>query len=132
MSVAAPGVSVATVLRDLAESRAIARKECSLTDLRSTVTRVWVSDDFAGILQCGQAPPDKFIHAKLFWPRYFNHAVYRLTYCNPGHATCNVIGGHWLKKHMRQMNLPLDNRNVCEAFQEFEELRGMHDGVRDR
>src|SRR5712692_6981642 len=42
----------------LAESCVIARNQCSLADFRPRVTRIWVSDDFAGIFECGQAPPD--------------------------------------------------------------------------
>src|SRR6266705_6844924 len=40
----------------LAESRVIARKQCFLADFRSIVTGVWISDDFAGIFERGQAP----------------------------------------------------------------------------
>src|ERR1700674_3336989 len=42
----------------LAESCVIARKQCFLADFRSGVTRVWISDDFAGIFERGQAPSD--------------------------------------------------------------------------
>src|SRR5438128_6925659 len=42
----------------LAESCVIARKQCFLADFRSIVTGVWISDDFAGVFQRGQAPPD--------------------------------------------------------------------------
>ena len=47
-------------LRDpgLAELCVIARKQCFLAEFRSRVTRVWISDDFAGIFERGQAPPD--------------------------------------------------------------------------
>src|SRR5580704_3882384 len=48
----------------LAESCVIAGKQRSLADFRSVVTRVWVSDDFAGIFERGHPPPDEFIHAK--------------------------------------------------------------------
>src|SRR5262244_1832285 len=45
----------------LAESCVIARYQRSLADLRPRVERSWVSDDFAGILHCGQAPPHQII-----------------------------------------------------------------------
>src|SRR5712671_6642511 len=42
----------------LAESCVIARKQCFLADFRSRVARAWISGDFAGIFEQGQAPPD--------------------------------------------------------------------------
>src|SRR5512135_2848167 len=48
----------------LAKSCLIARKQCVLANSRSAVARVWVSDDFAGIFECGQASPDQFIQAE--------------------------------------------------------------------
>ena len=42
----------------LAESCVIARNQCFLAEFRSRVTRVWISDDFAGIFERGQTPPD--------------------------------------------------------------------------
>src|SRR6266851_9237930 len=42
----------------LTESCVIARNQCSFAEFRSRVKRFWVSDDFAGIFQCGQAPPN--------------------------------------------------------------------------
>jgi len=49
----------------LTESCVIARNQCFLADFRSRVTRAWISDDFAGIFERGQAPPHEIIHAKL-------------------------------------------------------------------
>src|SRR5262245_19368578 len=42
----------------LVESCVIARNQRSLAEFRSSVTRVWISDDFAGIFEAGQAPLD--------------------------------------------------------------------------
>jgi hypothetical protein len=102
-----------------------------LADLRSVVTRVWVSDDFAGIFERGQASPDQLVHAKLFRASNFDHAIYRLTYCNPTHGTRDIVGGHRLEKHWGQMDLVADHGDVGKALEELEELRRMHDGVRD-
>jgi len=74
----------------LAESCIIAWKQCSLADLRSVVKRLWVGDDFAGIFERGQAPPDEFIQAKLFRPSNFDDGVYRRPYCD---RTIDVPGG---------------------------------------
>src|SRR5579884_363355 len=114
-----------------AESCVIARQQCSLADFRARVTCVRISDDFAGILERYQAPPHQFIHAKLFRPGNLDDAVYRLTYCNSGDAPCDIVGGHRLKKHGRQMNLVAHHGNVGKAFEELEELRRVDDGVGD-
>src|SRR5215467_2796995 len=37
----------------LAESCVIVRNQCSLADFRPRVKRFWVSDDFAGVFECG-------------------------------------------------------------------------------
>src|SRR5260370_38596981 len=42
----------------LAESCVIARNQCSLAEFCPGITRIWVSDDFTGIFECGQAPSD--------------------------------------------------------------------------
>src|SRR5438477_5984839 len=89
----------------LAESSVIARKQCSLAEFRSSVTRVWISDDFAGVFERGQAPPYEFIQAKLFGPPYFDRAIYRLAYSNPSYATRDIVGSHRLEKHSRHMHL---------------------------
>src|SRR5206468_5189289 len=96
----------------LAESCVIARKQCSLADFRSRVTRVWISDDFAGIFERGQAPPDEIIQAKLLRPCNFNDAVYRRTYRNPAHSTRDIVGGHRLEEHMRQTYLVAIGGNI--------------------
>jgi hypothetical protein len=115
----------------LAESCVIVRNQCSFAQSRSRVKRVRVSDDFAGIVERGQAPPDQVIDAKLFRAANFDYAVYRLTYGNPAHATRNIVGGHRLEKHMWQMHLIADHRNVGQAFEELEKLRRTHYGVGD-
>jgi len=66
----------------LAESCVLARNQCSLADFRSRIKSIWISNDFAGIFECGQASPHEFIQAKLFRASNFDDAVYRLTYCN--------------------------------------------------
>ena len=43
----------------------------------------------------------------------------------------NVIGGHRLEKHRRQMHLITDHGNVGKSLQELEELGRLHDGVGD-
>src|SRR5216684_5808893 len=52
------GLSQPGLETGLAESCVIARNQCSFAEFRSRVKRFWVSDDFAGIFQCGQAPPN--------------------------------------------------------------------------
>src|SRR6185437_7350941 len=42
----------------LADSCVIARKQRFLAEFRSSVTRVWISDNLAGIVKRCQAPPD--------------------------------------------------------------------------
>src|SRR5258708_31241692 len=115
----------------LAESCVVARNQRFLPEFRPRVKRVWISDDFAGIIERGQAPPDEFIHAKLFGASNFDDAVYRLTYCNPTHATCHIVGGHRLEKYRWQMHFAADHGNVGQALEELEELRRMDDGVGD-
>src|SRR5690242_20584730 len=100
----------------LADSCVIARKQCSLADFRSTVTGVWISDHFPGIFEGAQASPNEFIHAKLLRPRDFDNAVYWLTYCHSGHATCDIVGGHRLEKHRRQMHLVANHGNIGKTF----------------
>src|SRR5216683_5423689 len=67
----------------LAESCVTARNQCSLADFRPRVKCVWVSDNFAGIFECGQAPPYEFIQATLFRAPNFDDAVYRRAYRDP-------------------------------------------------
>ena len=99
----------------LAESGVIARNQCFLADFRSRVKRVWVSDDFAGIFECGQAPPDEFIQAKLFRASNFDDAIYRLTYCDLAYATRDIVGSHRLEKHRWQMHLVADRRKCRQG-----------------
>src|SRR6266481_9742763 len=115
----------------LAESCVIARNQCFLTDFRSRVTGVWISDDFAGIFERCQTSPYKFIHAKLFRASNFDNAVYRRAYRDSSHCTRDIVRGHRLEKHMRQMHSPVDHGNVSKALEELEELCRMHDGVGD-
>ena len=84
-----------------AKSGIFAGDQRALTKFRAGVSGVLVNDDFARIFECGQAPLDEFIHAKLLRPSNFDDAIYWLTYCNPGHTTCNVVSGHRLEKHRR-------------------------------
>src|SRR5258708_19642044 len=52
----------------LSESCVIARNQCFLADFRPRVTGVWISDDFPGVFDRGQALPDQFTPPKLFPP----------------------------------------------------------------
>ena len=61
----------------LAESCVIARNQRSLAEFRPRVKRIWISDDFAGIFEAGQVPPDQFIHPKLFRASNFDDAYGR-------------------------------------------------------
>src|SRR5216684_322675 len=44
----------------------------------------------------------------------------------------DIVGSHRLEKHMWQTHLVAVRGNVGEAFEELEELRRMHDRVRNR
>ncbi len=70
----------------LAEPCIIARNQCFLTDLCPRVKRLWVRDDFAGIFECGQAPPNEIIQAKLFRPAHG-----RLLWGATGNSTSKAI-----------------------------------------
>src|SRR5712671_4695471 len=96
----------------LAEPWVVARKQGFLTDLRSRVTRIWISDDFARIVERGQAPPDQFIQAKLLRASNLDYAVHRLTYRDPGHGSRDIVGGHRLEKRIWQSHLFAVERNV--------------------
>src|SRR6266851_199862 len=115
-----------------AESCILVRKQCSLAEFCPSVKRFRISDDFAGIFERGQAPPDKFIDAKLFRASNFDDIVYRRAYCNSSHGARDIVGSHRLEKHMWQTHLVAVRGNVGEAFEELEELRRMHDRVRNR
>src|SRR6185437_7570722 len=78
----------------------IARNECSLADFRPRIKCIWVSNDFARIFECGQAPPNQIIHAKLFWSPYFNDAIHRRAYRDARYGTRHILSGHRLEKHM--------------------------------
>ncbi len=56
--------------------RAIAGKECPLANVHAVVARLWVCDNLARILVCGEALPGEFIETKLFRPSYFNGAIH--------------------------------------------------------
>src|ERR1041385_2143765 len=114
-----------------AELCVIARNECSLADFRARIKRIWVSNDFAGIFECGQTPPNQVINAKLFRSPYFHDAIYRRAYRNTGYATRDIVGSHRLEKHMWQTHFAVHDGNVGEALKELEELRRMHDGIRN-
>src|SRR6266852_6622723 len=115
----------------LAESCVIARNQCSLADSCPRVKRFGISDHFAGIFECCQAPPDQFIQAKLFWAPNFDDAVHRRANCNSCHGGRDIVGSHWLEKHRWQMHVAVNDGNGGDAFDEFKELRRVNDGVWD-
>src|SRR5437868_4610082 len=96
----------------LAERGVTTRNQCFLANFRSRVTRVWISDDFAGIFERRQTPPDKFIQAKLFRATNFDDAVCWLTYRNFAHSSRDVVRGHRLEEHGWQMHLAVNDGNV--------------------
>src|SRR5947207_90341 len=113
----------------LAESSVMARNECSLADFRARIKRLWVRDNFAGIFEGGQTPPDQFVEAKLLRSTNFDDAVYRRAHCDSSHRGRHIVGSHRLEKHRRQMHLLADHGNVGDPPNELKELRGMNDGV---
>src|SRR5689334_9997941 len=63
----------------LTEPCSFVRHECFEAQLRSGVTRFRVSDDLAGIVECGQSLPDQFVNTKLFGACYLDSPIYRQT-----------------------------------------------------
>src|SRR5262249_24228761 len=59
----------------LAESCVFARNQCSLANFRPRVKCLGVSDNFARVLERGQAPPDQVVQTEFFRPSYFDSAV---------------------------------------------------------
>src|SRR5262249_47454760 len=115
----------------LAEPCGILRHERSEAQLRPRVTRFRVRDDFAWILELGQLLLHQFVKSKRFRACYFDRAIYRRTYGDPGYATSDILGSHRLEKHRRQTHLLTIIGNVGEALEELEKLRGVHDRVGD-
>ena len=88
-----------------AESCIRVRKQCSLAELCPGVKRIRISNDFAGIFELGQLPPDKFIDTELFRASDFDDTVYRWAYCNSSHGARDIVRSHRLEKHMWQSHL---------------------------
>src|SRR5215470_3681195 len=80
----------------LAEPCVIARNEGFLSEPRSRIARVRVSDHFAGIFEGGQAPPNQFIQTKLFRPSNFDGAIYRRAHPDPAYGSCHIVSSHRL------------------------------------
>lgn len=70
------GLSEPSFEARLAEPGVYARDKGALADFRAGVARVRVSDDFAGIVEGGQAPADEFIQTKQFRAAIFVLPVY--------------------------------------------------------
>src|SRR4051812_33813063 len=75
----------------LAEPCGIVRQECSEAQFRAGVSRFGVTDDLAGIFECGQSFPHQFVYAKLFGTSYFDSAICRRTYGDPGYGTRDIV-----------------------------------------
>src|SRR5262249_38856023 len=99
--------------------------------LRPGITRFRVSDDLARIFECGQSLLNQLIQAKLFRASDFDGAVYRRTFCDPANRARDIVGSHRLKKHGWHTHLLAVEGNVGELLEELEELRRMHNRVRD-
>src|SRR5216684_1259130 len=69
----------------LAELRAIAGKECPLANVHAVVARLWVCDNLARILVCGEALPGELIETNLFRPSYFNCVIHCCVYRDADH-----------------------------------------------
>lgn len=52
------GLSEPSFEARLTETGVLTGEECSLVELRASVSSLWVGDDFAGIVEAGQAAPD--------------------------------------------------------------------------
>jgi hypothetical protein len=111
----------------VAEPGVFAGDERSFADFRAGVARARVSDDFAGIVEGGQAPADEFVQTKLFRAANFNDAIYRRGDGDPAYQTRDIVGSHRLEKHRRQMRLAGDEGNIGKPLEKFEELRGAND-----
>src|SRR5262245_32871037 len=107
----------------LAESCVIARNQCPIADFRPGVKRFRIRDDFAGIFEGGQPPPNQIIQAKLFRPSYLHDAVYGRAYRDPAYGTRDVVSSHRLEKHGRQTHHFALGGDVGEALKELKELR---------
>src|SRR5258708_3145194 len=107
----------------LAESRAIAGKECALAKLHAVVARVRVSDNFALIVACAQALSDEFVKTELFGSSYFNRAVHRRAHRDLSDRTGDIVGRHRLDERRWQAYFVAVGGKIGDAFDEFEELR---------
>jgi len=71
-------------------------------------------------------------NAKLFRPRYFDSAIERRAYRDPGYATRDIVDSHRLEKHRRQMHFVANHGNIGKTLEGLKELGRLHDRIRNR
>src|SRR5580704_6800215 len=116
----------------LAELRVIARKECPLANVHAVIARLRVCNNLARILVRGQVLPAEFIEAKLFRASYFNDAIHWRARRDPAHRTGHIVSRHRLDERSWQAYFVALRGEICNALDEFEELRRADNCVRNR
>src|SRR5262249_30089332 len=115
-----------------AESRVFAGDECAVVDVCAGIERVRIGDDLAMIAELLEATTHEFVEREFFGATRFDDTVDGRASRGAAYGGGNIIGGHRLEESSRQVNLFAVETEVGKLLQEFEKLRGLHDGVRNR
>jgi hypothetical protein len=93
---------------------------------------VRVGDHVTWIVAYGEGSSDDFIETKLFRPCHFNRAVHWRSDGDPGNRARDVRSRHRLDQNGCKSDRVAFGRVGGDSLDELEELRRVHDRVRDR
>ena len=93
---------------------------------------MWISNDLARIVECGESLPDEFIETERLGPSNFNVLFSGELVAILQSALATSSAGHRLEKNRRQVNFVIQRGFVGDPFGEFKELSRMDDRVRER
>src|SRR6476660_336794 len=116
----------------LSEDGVVAGQKGSLAQLRAEVARLRIGDHITWIVACAEVSSDELVQTEPLWARYLDDTVQRRSDSDLADRARDIIGRDRLDENRRQAHRVAIGCIVSDALDEFEELRGMDDRVRDR
>src|SRR5262245_18548897 len=116
----------------LGEPGAGVRHEGALAQEGAVVPRAGVGDHLARIVTRAEGAADQVVEAELLGAGDLDDAVHRRAHGDRRHRPGDVVRRHRLDEHRRQAHRGAVGGGVGDALDELEELRRVHDRVRDR
>src|SRR2546429_443437 len=115
----------------LGEMCVCAGEECAFAQFGAEVARASVGDYLAPIAPCGKVLSDQFVESELLGARDLDHVVHRSADGYLGHLGSDIVRGHGLDQHRWESDLVTRGSLLGDALDELEELRRVHNRVRD-